>query len=67
MTDTISITREEVREARKEFRKWRGVGHKSCFLGMKVTCGITDATCRLCKRLTEFAEEDDDRTDSQEG
>lgn len=59
MSDTITLTREEVQEAQRDM---------CCdiFLGyVSRECEFDDvelpAFCRLCKRLTEFAEGEEER------
>lgn len=57
MSDTIALTREEVREARRA-----RMGRLCCALILTeksedcIVAEEDDAECLLCKKLTEFAE-----------
>lgn len=60
LTDTITLTREEVRKARENWISvWDGDGllDYTCFWAWSQTCGMNTDFCHLCKRLTEFAKE----------
>lgn len=59
MTDTITITKEEIIEAREDDKKYickYFLYYKSNNLGC-VTKQSLSSICRLCKKITEFVEE----------
>ena len=62
LTNTITLTREEVREAKADFERNCGKRDTSlpCLFAYEERCRVrlkVLGLCRLCKRLTEFAKE----------